>query len=283
MINNLLSVFPNPQQVQIELDGLQWSWSVPIYTADASTPHQRVCSVDPPSICSNDVPIPTDAIPSPDTDRKMVVVDCTVADQPRAWSFWSLKKQDTANGEWTVGTNAFGWVDLSARGDGLNNYDGGRWGGRASSWNYIAGLILPEEIARGRIDHALAIALPGQALSPSAVWPARGSDGYSRDPYAIPMGSHLQLDPNLDIDSLSLSSGAKVIAKALQTYGAWVGDAGSTIGLDVREFVVLNSDGETRIDSGPWQGLLTFDALYSFPVHRLRVLQVDVANYYQEP
>ncbi|HVU11468.1 MAG TPA: hypothetical protein VHD90_09325 [Phototrophicaceae bacterium] len=281
MIDYLLARFSDPENVEVELDGLAWPWSIPIYQANATSPRARVCSTDHETACTDDVPIPDNALPSPDSDQKIVVIDCS-ANPPRAWSFWRLTQPDGLHTDWTVPHGAYGWADLSSNGDGLQNHDGGQWGGRASSWNYYAGLIFPEEIAQGHIDHALALNLPAEAVSETAIWPARSSDGWSSDRYAIPMGSHVQLDPALDINALPLSPGAKIIARALQVYGAWVGDTGTTIGFDVEEFIARDSLDNLYVNSNPWRGLLTYAALYPFPVNHLRVLETERSAYYEE-
>jgi hypothetical protein len=219
-------------------------------------------------------------IPSPDADGKTVIVD-TANQPPRAWSFWSLQKGDGSNGDWTVQWGAFGWTDISPDGDGLRHYQGGEWGGRVTGWNYISGLIHPEEIVQGRIDHALAFFIPRQAAAEGKyVWPARSTDGMSSDPYALTLGSRIQLDPSVDVNALPLSEGAKVIARALQVYGGWIADSGEMAAVDAREFVSVDSMGQPYVNNAPWLGLLTHRDLYSFPMSSLRVLQTDEADFY---
>ncbi|HVU13043.1 MAG TPA: hypothetical protein VHD90_17315 [Phototrophicaceae bacterium] len=185
-----------------------------------------------------------------------------------------------SGGNWKSTYGAFGWVYTTTQGDGIHNYGGGQWGGRATGWNYDAGLIYPQEIQAGVINHALAIIIPGQAAtSGTYVWPARGTDGYSTSSNAIPLGSHIQLDPSIDVNTLSLSAGGKMIARALQVYGGWIGDTGDVVGVDVQEF--LTADG-TGINSAPWQGLLTANDLGGIPLNKLRVLQTNQSDYYVE-
>jgi hypothetical protein len=60
-----------------------------------------------------------------------------------------------------------------------------------------------------------------QAAIPPDATPDRG----------IPMGGRVQLDPSIDVDSLALTSSGKIIAHALQDYGAYVGDYSGSISI----------------------------------------------------
>ncbi len=45
----------------------------------------------------------------------------------------------------------------------------------------------------------------------------------------MPMGSRLQLDPSLDVSTLGLEPGEEIVARALQTYGAYIVDSSSSM------------------------------------------------------
>jgi len=265
----------------INIDGINGAWSVAVYEADASAPVKTVCDDGRYRPCEK-VPIPVGMYPSPDADGKTVIIDRSKTPN-RAWSFWSMKKSDGSNGDWTADYGAFGWGDISTGGDGIRNYGGGEWGGRVTGWNYYAGLITPEEIAQGHIDHALEFNIPHGITARKHIWPALGDNGVSWDPNAIPMGTRLQLDPSIDVEKLPLSRGGKIIARALQVYGAWVGDSGSMAALDAREYVKLDKWGYPTIDSSPWKGLLTYRDLYKgFPIDKMRVVLANPSEFYQE-
>jgi hypothetical protein len=275
----MIALLTEATKGEINIDGIDGAWSVPVYYADASTPVQLVCDAGRTAPCEM-VPIPHDMIPSPDADAKTVIID-TANRPPRAWSFWALQKGDGSNGDWAVNWGAFGWTDISAEGDGLRHHQGGEWGGRVTGWNYFSGLIHPEEIIQGRIDHALAFFIPQQvAALDKHVWPAKSTDGLSTDPYALTLGSRIQLDPAVDVNALDLSDGAKVVARALQVYGGWLADTGVMAAVDAREFVSVDEAGQPYVNSAPWYGLLTHRDLYSFPMHHLRILQTDEADFY---
>ncbi|MGY8992140.1 MAG: hypothetical protein ACKVHL_11200, partial [Rhodospirillales bacterium] len=51
------------------------------------------------------------------------------------------------------------------------------------------------------------------------------ADGSYFGPDTLPVGVRLQLDPTLDLNSISLSKEVMVIAKAMQKYGMYNGDS----------------------------------------------------------
>jgi hypothetical protein len=59
--------------------------------------------------------------------------------------------------------------------------------------------------------------------------PASSTDGRHDDAGALPMGAHLQLDPSINVSSLPIPAWQKVIAVALQQYGAYVVDTGGSL------------------------------------------------------
>src|SRR5262249_12278466 len=139
---------------------------------------------------------------------------------------------------------------IDARGDGT-----GWWNGRrASMLPSFAGLIRKGEISRGRIPHALAIQAPPAMLTQAAVWPAATFDRNSGYSGTVPMGSLLAIPPDVDIESLGLSTNGRVIAQAAQDYGVYVVDrGGSGIG-----FLAELGDPEIR-----WAGTSTSPAWWA--------------------
>jgi hypothetical protein len=94
----------------------------------------------------------------------------------------------------------------------------------------MGGVVRPEEIQQGHIDHALSIAMPYTRAAFIAC-PATHTDGKHRDRNAIPEGAHIQLDPALNVDAQPWPAWEKIIAKALQIYGAYVSDTGGTMAI----------------------------------------------------
>lgn len=103
---------------------------------------------------------------------------------------------------------------------------------RSSGIPLVAGLIRLDEIKAGRIDHALAFAYSAPQTD-RFISPASGAleSGPARPAkhFGLPMGARIQLDPDYDIENTRLSPAGKVIARALQEYGAiLVDEAGAT-------------------------------------------------------
>lgn len=196
------------------------SYTVPVYSANPSTRRRNVSMTaewaSRPFL--KRVPIPAKARPDPSSDGHLAIVDRVGGCE---YDFWQAKRR--ANGAWTAG-----WANVIPLG-GRGIFPRGH-GARASGFALLAGLIFPQELRSGHVDHALAMSYPKtRAGGPKR--PASSSDGRSEGPGAIPEGARLQLDPRLDLSKLSLPRYELVIARALQIYGAFIVDTGGTISL----------------------------------------------------
>ena len=150
---------------------------------------------------------------------------------------------------------------LRARGAGLFHYnnDGARLNpdgsrslavpfqgsGTGSGLSILSGLIRPEEVRAGRIDHALRFTYSSadftSGIRPPAVKTDQPNDTTTRDPAsAIDMGTRLQLDPSVDCDARTVpgkpAAGRetqllRMICHALQDYGMIAVDGTSRDGL----------------------------------------------------
>jgi len=179
------------------------------------------------------IPVPADTLPEGSTSAQRYYV--TLVDPARnlAWDTRQLGRTD--EGEWFAGFGAV--VDLSGTGVAMPWMKAERadlsGGARPSGAPLMAGLIRVDDVKAGRIDHALAFAYPlaqtGKFLPPASM-ALDAPDKASERPIGLPMGTRIQLNPDYDIDNTLLTPGAKVIAKALQEYGAILVDtAGSTV------------------------------------------------------
>ncbi|MBI3494953.1 family 16 glycosylhydrolase [Candidatus Saccharibacteria bacterium] len=98
----------------------------------------------------------------------------------------------------------------------------------AAGLSLLAGLVTPEELASGHIDHALVFSVPGiKAGEP--VFPAWENVYVGNSNTVLREADKIQLDPNVNISGLPEPQ--KTIAKALQTYGAYLRDNGGTFAI----------------------------------------------------
>ena len=185
-------------------------------------------SVDPTGIGSVNFPLPDAVWQDPQSDGHMIVID------PVKRKVWELGAAVKVNGQWKA-MRADTW-DLD--GTGVRDaFTTDRWwlsGVRAAGVPFMGGLVRVEELEAGVILHALSIATPINRLSLAgpADWGrwevcnpvASNTDGSLVGPQYIPEGARLQLNPNLNLDALGFSREAKIIAKALQVYGAYNAD-----------------------------------------------------------
>jgi len=142
---------------------------------------------------------------------------------------------------------------------------------RGSGLPLFAGIIRPEEIRAGRIDHALSIAIPGAAVR-RYVQPASSTDG--NGPFkSVPEGARLRLrnDFRIIIDNRLAKNrqerrAAGLIVDALQRFGAIVVDrsAAPTI------FAQRNAN---------WHRLLPLNLLQNIPLRDFEVVQLPSKVY----
>jgi hypothetical protein len=235
------------------------AWGVPIAYADGRSDLYRI-------VCTRygcDTPDPWFRIPwlaatSLGSDQRLTVLDPS----GRELDMWDAQRSQAV---WRAGSRAV----LSSQRSGLTCARTARCGhANAVGFAQLAGVIRPEEIAQGRIDHALVITTPF-TRSGFFACPAKHSDGKFDDPRAIPEGARVQLDPSIDVDALPISSLGKVIARALQVYGAYVNDTGGTVSIGAE------SNRGRGYDAWAKAGL-TADSpnLSELPWNRLRVLRM---------
>ena len=194
-------------------------WTTPLYYADASTPRTtfRLTAEWGIARTMTGVPVPANAQPDPEGDGHLTIVDRASGCE---YDFWQAHRAE--DGSWSAS-----WGNATDTKTGI--YEGG-FAATAAGFTNTAGKIWPDELRRGRIKHALVFAFP-HTKAGGPVPPATSSDGDSTHPGAIPEGARLQLDPELDLDTLSLAPWQRTIARALQEYGMYLGDTGDTVGL----------------------------------------------------
>ncbi len=254
-------------------------WTVPTYFAGASTAVEDVSLGEAPpqwGMPSNSLayppgssanmpwPLPTrlQGVPIPDSARPDPSLDAhlTIVDRAANCEYDLYGAHRSADGWHAVWAN-------STRLDGSGVYPFGM-GAKASGFANLAGLIWPQELRSGHIDHALFFAYPS-TKSGGPVSPATSSDGRLDGAGAMPEGARVQLDPSLDLDTLGLQPYQRTIAAALQTYGMILGDTGGALG--------LYAVGRQSFATDPYEGILPkedFPDLSDIPADRFRVLEL---------
>ena len=206
-------------------------WTVPVYAAQQSTPRTTVALTQTWGsgiTALTGVPMPAGIRPDPAADGHLTVV------QPSSgcvYDFYRARRDGTG---W-----AANWGNAIPLGSSGIYADGG--GTRAAGFSAALGLVWPQEIERGRIDHALVFGYP-YTRAGDPVSPATRSDGRSSDPGALPIGSRVRLDPSLDLFRLGLSRAERVVAKALQEYGMVLGDTSGGFTLYAAQPLGLGAD-----------------------------------------
>lgn len=183
------------------------------------------------------IPVTRDMWAEPTDDGHLSIVD------PFKMTAWEFSRFGWLPDNKTPKSTTFNIWDL--KGDGFGNpFEGKRWqtrGGRGSGFPLIAGMIRPEELAAGEIRHAMVFTFPmnRQADDGSDIFllPACRSDGkYKGSQYPIE-GMRFQLNPLLtekDFDKWGLNREGKIVARALQKYGMYLGDNGGAMALQVQ-------------------------------------------------
>jgi hypothetical protein len=243
-------------------------FSVPVYTVPAGQPRVPVKldksggSADALAKDFNaGVPIPRNARAAAGTDRHMVVW------QPSKNTMWEFWEADKRNGRWHA-----------AWGGEMTNMSRNRgyfpspadWGATATGLPLLGGLIRISELRAGRINHALALAIP-HASSREFAFPAQRSDGNDNSASAIPEGTRFRLNPKLDLNTLHLSAAAKAIAVAAQRYGIVVRDQSGSVDFYAED------PGPTGVDPyvgshGLFSGQYPNNLLHEFPWQDLEVV-----------
>jgi hypothetical protein len=249
-------------------------YSVPIYTVSAEEPTVNV------ALSGNNValqrawsavPLPADASPAAGTDGHLVVWQPST---DRLWEFWKLAKttagwqaswggamQDVSSNPGVYGPEA--WPGASAH-----------WGGSASSLSLAGGLITIEDLEKGQINHALALAIPNVRAGVSAS-PAERDDGNTASPLALPEGAHLRLDPTLNLASLHMPRFTRLIAEAAQRYGIVIRSRSANVAF-VAEDPTPTGANPYAGAHGFFEGKYPYQLLASFPWSHLQLLSMEL-------
>lgn len=222
----------NSDEGCIKLAGADDGWGMPIYWVAEDDPVHEVTSsrYDLPAEFAR-LRIPGDARPSRNADAEMVLIDL------HAGYVVSLSKAryDPAEDRWSAGGGSVAYLASNGLDARVAGSDDRRNAGSHRGLNGAVMAVRLDEIEVGSVDHVLKVAV---AKSARRMWvpPMTGTDGRSKSDDAPPQGTRIRLRPDLDLDEFELHPQARVIAEALQRYGAIIGDSsGGGIALKLEE------------------------------------------------
>lgn len=254
-------------------------YGCPVWDAYTATPRKTITVVDPYGIgfapfaaTGGQVPLTSAMTPATGTDKAMVVVEY---DEGYSYEFYDYR--------WNNGSPSCEWgarVPLNGSGTPVtyradSSSQNTQWtsnphwvGPLGYGGSRLAGVIRLFEMQQGHIDHALCVVLRG-ALEGVIRWPAQKTDATTAKNFAgsagTPQAARIQLNmTDAQIDALSITSGEKIIGKALAKYGAYAIDCGG--GSGDRMFFICDKE-----DFSPY-GLYDYTAI-RLPWQNLRVLR----------
>jgi hypothetical protein len=230
-------------------------WGMPCFIAGESDPAWEVSLTNTaPQVR----PIMEDGLRAPDraltaltgtSDSPIVILDPARGVQVALW-----QTSADASGFQAVDAAIY-WHDSNGLAAGDENRDGDprNHGHRGIAPSTM--LVQRPEIGQG-IDHVLKVAIPG-----TAEWHVRPMVGHEPDRGGvIGQGMRLRIRADVDLEQHDLSEPALTIARALQRYGAIVGDNSGA------DRIVL----KVEQDLGQWSGVdLEADSLATIPVDDL--------------
>jgi hypothetical protein len=238
-------------------------WGNPIYWSGDGDPRYEVensCGYRQPRQFRA-VRIPAGARPDPTSDSEMSIFDI---ERGLVYGFHKAN-YDAEHDAWSACGGAVFYLESNGLDGDLPASDEARNTGHR-------GLPPPtfavryDEIQWGSIDHVLKIAV--NTASPRHVFPMVGSDGDSTNLSAPPEGARLRIKPRVNLNELGLSPPALVIARALQQYGAVIGDqSGANVTLKVENTV---AEGRGHL----WSGLLSANSLAAIPLGAYEVVKL---------
>jgi hypothetical protein len=251
-------------------------YSVPVYTVSADQPvvpvelehHVPEAAL---SAAWGAVPLPASAEPAVGTDGDLVVWQPST---DRLWEFWRLKHG--AGGWGASWGGAMQHVSSSTGVYGSESWPGAQswWGVSASSLSLAGGLITFEDLQRGRIEHALALAIPGVRGGVYAS-PAQRTDGKSTNPLSLPEGARLRLNPKLDLAALHLPRITLMIAEAAQRYGIFIRDGSGNVQF-YAQAPELTATNPYAGPQGYFEGAYPNQLLATFPWNELQLLKMEL-------
>jgi hypothetical protein len=184
---------------------------IPVTAVGRATPRSRVAFEYADESDRVPYPIPANVKIEGGSDRHAILVD---RDACRLYELFALRPD---GGRWTAGSGAV-WSLRS------NRFRPAGWtSADAAGLPILPGLARYEDVARGRIDHALRFTV--SQTRRAYVWPARHFASSDADASLPPMGLRLRLRRDYPIAGFPRQ--ARILLQALKEYGMIVADNGS--------------------------------------------------------
>lgn len=238
-------------------------WGSPVFVAQDDTLARPLHCEGPscPQSMPEEIHLPSEARP-PDTSDATI----TLYDEHRGYVLGLWRASQEPDGSWTAQGGDIYYLDSNGLAGTLAGSDEPRNGGHRGI-NSMVRVLRYDEVDSGTIDHMLELFVNTARME--HVFPMTGHENHGTwDRDAPPEGTRIRIMPSVDINSYDLSPAAKVIATALQRYGAVIGDqtgGPATIGV---ENTILSGRGDL------WASVLTADALDEIPFADFEVIEL---------
>ena len=225
---------------------MQIDTAIDVLTADSATPMRTFTPTDDfyaPDCDQVAMPVPVGGnvegedgyACTNDGDCHLLVAD---ASAHTLYEMWRANITSTFQGGCLAAWDTSKAYTATLRGDQCTSAD-------AAGFPIAPLLFTADEVAAGHIDHAIRFILPNNRVAPGYTRPATHGTTTSGASDAPAYGSHLRLRADYPVDALP-TAGAKVVARALQTYGMYQADGGN---------IALTAQSD-RHTTAKWDGLL---------------------------
>jgi hypothetical protein len=233
---NYLRTAPDNAGGCLRLAGAQNGWGQPVYWARPGDPRYAVTGVQgrrPPELRS--LRIPVGARAADNSDGSMSVYDLSAG----YVTLLTDAHYDPSTNHWTASGASVTYLHSNGLDVGTGRSNNPHDTGTHRGNNGADSVVRWDEVQAGAIDHVLKVS-SGPELSTRWVFPMTGSDGRAPgdDPAVPPEGLRLRIKPSVDLSKLGLHPQALVIAKALQTYGMYLGDSGGATALKLEDTAI---------------------------------------------
>ena len=211
-------------------------WGDPVYWARPGDTQYDVTGVTnrrPPELAA--LRIPPGARPADNSDGTMTIFD-------RSSGYVTLltdARYDASSDRWSASGASVTYLNSNGLDVRTGASDDPRNRGTHRGNNGADSVIRWDMVRAGVLDHVLKVS-SGPELSRRWVFPMTGSDGDGPvdDPVVPPEGLRLRIKPSVQLDTLGLHPQALVIARALQTYGMYLGDSGGSTAVKLEDTTV---------------------------------------------